>query len=510
MAISSESNLRVGQARGAPGAAGEVSTAAMTAAIAAAVTALKAGVAAPGDTLAELYALILLRATLDSPTFTNNPTAPTQSAGNNSTKLATTAFTQQEIANSFAARISTDTSLSANSDTLVPSQKAIKAYADALIAANDAMVFKGAQDCSANPNYPAGNRGDTYRVSVAGKIGGGSGVVVEAGDIFICNTDSTASGNQATVGTSWNVIQTNIDGAITGPASSTSGNIATFSGTSGKVVQDSGLAVDTDGALGANSDSKIATQKAGKTYADTKIPKAISGLTAAAAAADADLFATDQGAGALKQTLAAVKTWIKAWIVKADVGLGSVDNTSDATKNAASATLASKTLASPIVTGLLDLTGASGGQIAFPAAQNASAGANVLDDYEEGTFSAGAAFGGGATGVTYNNQTGRYVKVGQLVFVNADVNLSSKGSSTGAATLTGLPFTSGSAPSSQGTMALWVANMASQTGWIGMVDSSATTVSVWYISGGSHTQAQNTDFNNTSRILLGAGYRAAA
>ena len=78
----------------------------------------------------------------------------------------------------------------------------------------DAMTYKGAQDCSANPNYPAANAGDTYKVSVAGKIGGASGVTVEAGDMFICTTDGTASGDQATVGTNWNVIQTNLAGAI--------------------------------------------------------------------------------------------------------------------------------------------------------------------------------------------------------------------------------------------------------------------------------------------------------
>jgi hypothetical protein len=38
-------------------------------------------------------------------------------------------------------------------------------------------------------------------------------------------------------------------------------------------------------------------------------------------------------------------------IVKGDVGLGNVDNTSDATKNAATATLTNKTLTAPVVTG---------------------------------------------------------------------------------------------------------------------------------------------------------------
>ena len=104
--------------------------------------------------------------------------------------------------------------MSSNSATAVASQQSIKAYVDASFAANDAMIFKGATDCSTNPNYPAADAGDTYRVSVAGKIGGASGVNVEAGDMFICNTDGTASGDQATVGTKWNVIQLNIDGAL--------------------------------------------------------------------------------------------------------------------------------------------------------------------------------------------------------------------------------------------------------------------------------------------------------
>ncbi|MGX0963150.1 hypothetical protein AB7M63_003599 [Bradyrhizobium japonicum] len=167
----------------------------------------------------------------------------------------------------FAANvIDTDGTLAANSDTRIASQKAVKAYADALIAANDAMVFKGVIDCSASPNYPAANRGWVYKVSVAGKIGGASGVVVEVGDQLLCITDGTASGNQATVGANWSVIQTNIDGAVTGPTSATSGRIATFSGTSGKVLQDGGAAISTDGTFASNSDAKVPTEKAVKTY----------------------------------------------------------------------------------------------------------------------------------------------------------------------------------------------------------------------------------------------------
>src|SRR5689334_21946770 len=48
---------------------------------------------------------------------------------------------------------------------------ATKAYVDALLAASDAVVYKGVTDCSGNPNYPAADAGHLYIVSVAGKIG---------------------------------------------------------------------------------------------------------------------------------------------------------------------------------------------------------------------------------------------------------------------------------------------------------------------------------------------------
>lgn len=60
---------------------------------------------------------------------------------------------------------------------------------------------------------------------------------------------------------------------------------------------------------------------------------------------DADLLPTldSEASNALKKlTFANLKTWIKSWVAKGDVGLGNVDNTSDATKNAATVTLTNK------------------------------------------------------------------------------------------------------------------------------------------------------------------------
>lgn len=136
--------------------------------------------------------------------------------------------------------VDSDGTLAANSDTKIATQKAVRTAINALIGANDVEVYKGPIDCSANPNYPAGDAGHVYRVSVAGKIGGASGVNVEIGDRLQCVTDGTAAGNQATVGANWWITQANIDGAVIGPSSSVSGNVALFSGTTGKLLQDGG------------------------------------------------------------------------------------------------------------------------------------------------------------------------------------------------------------------------------------------------------------------------------
>jgi hypothetical protein len=145
--------------------------------------------------------------------------------------------------------LDTDNTLSTNSDTRVSSQKAVKAYCDNLLALNDALIFKGSIDCSSYPNYPAGNIGWVYKVSVAGKIGGVFGINVEIGDTLYCIVNNSVSGTQASVGSNWTIVQTNIDGAVVGPTSSTDKAITRFNSTTGKVVQNSLATIDDNGSV---------------------------------------------------------------------------------------------------------------------------------------------------------------------------------------------------------------------------------------------------------------------
>jgi hypothetical protein len=162
--------------------------------------------------------------------------------------------------------LDTDVALAANSDAKIATQKATKAYVDGILDANNAFQYKGVIDASANPNYPAANAGWTYKISVAGKIGGASGPNVEVGDTVTALVDGSAAGNQATVGANWIILQSNIDGAVVGPASSVAGDLVTYSGTTGKIVSDSGVSISTDGTLATNNNTKIPTEGAIRTY----------------------------------------------------------------------------------------------------------------------------------------------------------------------------------------------------------------------------------------------------
>ena len=81
----------------------------------------------------------------------------------------------------------------------------------AVIIASSASAtnYRGVLNCGTNPNYPAGTSNDYWKISVAGKVGGGSGLDVEVGDELICIIDSLG-GTQAAVGADYIIVQKNM------------------------------------------------------------------------------------------------------------------------------------------------------------------------------------------------------------------------------------------------------------------------------------------------------------
>ena len=145
--------------------------------------------------------------------------------------------------------------------------------------------------------------------------------------------------------------------------------------------------------------------------------------------------------------------------------------------------------------------------IEFPATQVASASANNLDDYEEGTWTMGLSFGGGTTGITYSNNTGTYTKVGRQVTVNGYMLLSSKGSSTGNVLLTGLPFTIPNSSNNLSTASFWLNSITflNQHQGVGLVNS--TNIEFWQITNlGAASVLNNTNFANNSEVIVNFTY----
>ena len=77
--------------------------------------------------------------------------------------------------------------------------------------------------------------------------------------------------------------------------------------------------------------------------------------------------------------------------------------------------------------------------IQLPSTAVASANANNLDDYEEGTWT--PAFGLSSGSLTYSAQTGNYVKIGRQVTAVFYINVSASASGISDSDITGLPFT---------------------------------------------------------------------
>lgn len=211
---------------------------------------------------ANIYATTIVSPTLSAPVINNatitgasidaTTTAPTAAPGTKTQQLATTEFVMQAFSHT------------------------------------DALLFKGIIDIDhALPtnNYSAGW---TYKVTMNGTY---ADKVCEIGDMLIAINDGPTTGD-AVINADWTVVQANIDGAVVGPNVATDNTVPLFDGTTGKLIKNSGKAIDT---IPTNDSGNLITSGGVKTQLDLKAPLNDAALTGTPTAPTANVgTATNQ------------------------------------------------------------------------------------------------------------------------------------------------------------------------------------------------------------------------
>ena len=234
-----------------------------------------------------------------------------------------------------------------NSSPLVPtptvdSGATPKSYVDGLIAGvADAMLFKGTlgqtKDGATVTALPANHKvGWTYKVVTAGTY---AGMACEVGDMIACIKTRTTANNA-----DWTVFQGNIDGAVTGPTSSTDAHVATFNGATGKVIKDSGFTIGKSVPADAKfTDTQLTDgQIAAMGYTKNAVPIAGGTMTGNLKVGSASIRTNGYVEGtwlkttaetALGRTPTKIAVLDGGWVysrtpaqIKTDIGLGNVDN----------------------------------------------------------------------------------------------------------------------------------------------------------------------------------------
>ena len=112
-------------------------------------------------------------------------------------------------------------------------------------------------------------------------------------------------------------------------------------------------------------------------------------------------------------------------------------------------------------------------------------------------------FGGASTGITYTTQVGSYTRIGNVVTFTMNIVLSSKGSATGSAAVTGLPYASAAITTCvlNASLLTYTGQVAARIGLGGTqlnLDSFATT--------GARVSLTDTAFVNTTTLQISGSY----
>ena len=133
----------------------------------------------------------------------------------------------------------------------------------------------------------------------------------------------------------------------------------------------------------------------------------------------------------------------------------------------------------------------------------------LLNDYEEGEITDyGISFDSLSTGITYasGRRNGKYTKIGRTVYFNGRIELTSKGSATGAARITGLPFAKDSTYNGGIQLYFYYGLSSVTTQPWAIIENSATTAVLKVPGAGATVDLTDANFNNDTEILFNGFY----
>jgi hypothetical protein len=162
-----------------------------------------------------------------------------------------------------------------------------------------------------------------------------------------------------------------------------------------------------------------------------------------------------------------------------------------------------------------DLIMANGKGIDFSATADSSGTmtSEVLDDYEEGTWTVKVAMGDelvedNASAGAYDFQDGYYTKIGNTVHVWGYFNLNTLGGATGSATIENLPFTVASSDSHGAGTIGWMVNISFADFPMLYAPHNTTECQIREITNaGTTTDLTNANFGNDSKMIFSLSYR---
>lgn len=127
-----------------------------------------------------------------------------------------------------------------------------------------------------------------------------------------------------------------------------------------------------------------------------------------------------------------------------------------------------------------------------------------------GTFTPGLSFGGGSTGMTFSLQTGSYLVVGNRCFVNGIISLSAKGSSTGNALITGLPFTVLNDDAARSPLTISCSSLVYSGQFQSQFRKNETTANLQQLTeAGTLSALTDTAFSATTSLFFAGSYRTS-